>query len=197
VERPPLSLGFLASHNGTDMQAIVGEIEAERLNATANAVISNNSKAYALTFASEHTIPYYHISSQTHENPDQAITDVLLSHGVELVIFSGYMKVVKENSPLLRTYKEKIWNPHPADPQQYGGVGMYGDKVHEAVLNAGVKYTLPTIHIVSGKVDGGPILAQGQVKIRPQETIGSLKPRVQQEEIRLFLGLLKAQTASS
>lgn len=193
MERSPLRLGFLASHNGTDMQAIVGEIEAGRLNGKAEIVISNNSNSPALVFAREHNIPAFHISSKTSVNPDQKICETLLSHGVELVIFSGYMKVVDKNSPLLKEYKGRIWNPHPADTQKYPG--LWGDSVHEAVLKSGDEYTFPTIHIVNGEVDGGPILAQGKVKVEPNDTVETLKPRVQEEEIRLFLELLQAKTA--
>lgn len=188
-----LRLGFLASHNGTDMQAIVGEIEAGRLNAKACVVISNNSNSPALEFARLHNIDAKHISSKTDEKPDDAITQTLLSHGAELVIFSGYMKVVSKDSPLLQEFEGRIWNPHPADTEKYPG--LWGDSVHEAVLKSGDEYTFPTIHIVNGTVDGGPILSQGKVKINPDETVESLRPRVQEEEIRLFLELLQAKTA--
>jgi phosphoribosylglycinamide formyltransferase-1 len=194
MEKPPLSLGFLASHNGTDMQAIVGEIEAGRLNAKAEIVISNNSESPALQFAREHNIDWKHISSKTHENPDEVITKTLLSHGVELVIFSGYMKVVNENSPLLQEFEGRIWNPHPADTVRYPAI--WGDSVHEAVLSSGDKYTFPTIHIVNGTVDGGPILSQGKIKVESNDTVETLKPKVQKEEIRLFLDLLRTKTAS-
>lgn len=199
MEKKPLSLGFLASHNGTDMQAIVNEIEAGRLNAEATVVISNNSSSPALEFAKQHTpeIPSYHISSKTHENPDEEITQVLLQHGVELVICAGYMKVIKPDSPLLQEFKGRIWNAHPADTNKYGGGGMYGDRVHEAVLKSNDEYTYPTIHIITDKVDGGPILAQGEVKInRPEETVESLKPRVQAVESQLYIDLLKKSAAS-
>lgn len=96
------------------MQAIVGEIELGYLNASAEVVISNNSKVRPLEFAREHNIPAYHISSKTDEDPEERITETLLSHGVELVICSGYMKIIDENSPLLAAYEGRIWNVHPA-----------------------------------------------------------------------------------
>lgn len=188
MENHILQLGFLASHNGTDMQAIVGAIEKRELNAQAEVVISNNSKSPALEFARQHEIPSYHISSKTHENPDQIICETLLSHGVELVIFSGYMKVIEKDSPLLTSYKGRIWNPHPADTQKYPL--LWGDAVHEAVLKNHEEYTYPTIHIVESAVDKGPVLAQEKVKVEPDDTVLSLKNRVQAQEIELLVNLL-------
>ncbi len=194
MKKETLHIGFLASHNGTDMQAIVGEIEAGRLNVVASIVISNNSASPALQFAEDHNIEAKHISSKTDKDPDKTITEALLSKGVDLVIFSGYMKVLEKNSPLLKEFQGRIWNPHPADTKKYPG--LWGDSVHEAVLKSGDEFTYPTIHIVTGEVDGGPILDQGKVKIKPNETIETLRPRVQKEEILLFLELLQAETAS-
>lgn len=193
MEPSPLRLGFLASHNGTDMQAIVYEIEQNGLNATAEALITNNSKSVARLFAQEHKIPNYHISSKTHDNPNEAITEVLLHHGIELVICSGYMKSI--GGKLLGVYKDKIWNPHPADPTKYGG--LYGNAVHETVLASGDEYTFPTIHLVDEGIDTGKILAQGKVQILRDDTVETLKSRVQKEEISLFLNLLHSQTTSS
>ncbi len=196
MELPPIRLGFLASHNGTDMRAIVRKIKAGDLIAKAEVVISNNSTAPALEFAHEHHIPGFHISSKTHENPDQEIVGTLLQHGVELVICAGYMKVIQPDSPLLKTFKGKLWNAHPADTKKYGGVGMYGERVHQAVLDSDDKYTYPTIHVITGKVDGGPILAQGKVEIdRPHETVETLKPKVQAIESQLYIDLLNQQVA--
>lgn len=192
MEHSPLRLGFLASHNGTDMRAVVEEIRDINLNATAEVVISNNSTSPALAYAREKEIDAIHISSKTHANPDEAIVHALLSRGVELVIFSGYMKVLQEDSPILLAYPGKIWNPHPADTKKYPG--LWGDSIHEKVLFSGDEYTFPTIHIVTGTVDGGPILAQGKIKVEPDDTVATLKPRVQKEEIRLFLDLLKSRS---
>ncbi|MFS8159461.1 MAG: formyltransferase family protein, partial [Candidatus Roizmanbacteria bacterium] len=115
MENPQLAIGFLASHNGTDAQAIVGQIEAGKLNARAGTLISNNSREGAALFAKDpiHNMNFHHVSSITHENPDAAMAEILLQEGVELVICSGFMKPI--GPILLATYPNNIWNPHPAD----------------------------------------------------------------------------------
>lgn len=188
MEKSPFRVGFMASHNGTDFQAIVQNIEEGNLNITPAALITNNSKSEARKFAIEHKVPDYHVSTKTHEDPDSAIVSILLKNGVELVIFSGYMKILDKDSPLLKTYKEKIWNPHPADPKKYPG--LWGDAVHEAVLKAGDEFTFPTIHLVDEGTDTGEILKQGKVPVLPNDTVDKLRSRVQKKEISLILSLL-------
>ncbi len=185
-----MRLGFLASRNGTDMQAIIQEIEQGRLNATAEVIISNNSKSPALQFAQdpEHNIPSCHISSVTSPTPDLAIVQTLQKHGVNLLVLSGYMKrlgvEVYGAIPTL--------NVHPADTKKYGGEGMYGDRVHEAVLASGDEFTYPTIHVVESDVmDEGRILAQGKVEVLPNDTVETLRPRVQTQEKVLYIGVLQ------
>lgn len=192
MEQQTLRLGFLASHNGTDMKAIVSEIEAGRLEALPAIVVSNNSNAQALKFAREHNIPAKHISSKTDENPDEAISSVLLENGVEIVILSGYMKIFKENSPVLKEFEGRIWNVHPADPEKYGG--YWGDALFEKLLESGDEFAEPVVHEAIWPVDSGKVLARGKVKILPN-TQESLKSDIQKEESRLFIELIQKKIA--
>ena len=182
-----MRLGFLASRNGTDMQAIIQEIEQKHLNATAEVIISNNSNAPALQFARDHEIPSYHISSVTSPTPDLVIVQTLQKHGVSLLVLSGYMKRLgSEVYGAIPTL-----NVHPADTKKYGGEGMFGDRVHEAVLASGDQFTYPTIHVVESDVmDEGRILAQGKVEVLPNDTVETLTPRVQEVEKVLYIGIL-------
>lgn len=182
-----MRLGFLASRNGTDMQAIIEAIDRDELSARATVIISNNSKSPALAFGRRLNIPSFHISSLTDLDPDAKMATTLLRHHVNLVLLSGYMKRLGDD-----VYKHiPTLNAHPADTKKYGGEGMFGDRVHEAVLASGDKFTYPTIHVVESDVmDEGRILAQGKVEVLPDDTVETLRPRVQTEEKVLYIGVL-------
>jgi phosphoribosylglycinamide formyltransferase-1 len=178
-----MNLGFLASHHGTTMQAVLDACRTGRLGAKPCVVISNNRDAEALARAARHGIAHYHLSAATHPDPaalDAAIVDVLARHDVELVVLAGYMK--KLGPAALARYRRRILNTHPALLPRFGGQGMYGLRVHEAVLAAGERETGVTIHVVDADYDTGPIVAQCRVPVRPDDTPASLAERVQARE---------------
>jgi phosphoribosylglycinamide formyltransferase 1 len=177
------NLGFLASHNGSDMLAIITACKTGVLNAKPVAVISNNGDSGALLKAKQESIPYYHLSSKTHQAPeelDAAILSALVSNKVSLVILAGYMR--KIGAPTLRHYQGRILNIHPALLPKYGGEGMYGIRVHQAVLAAGEKETGVTIHLADKDYDRGTIIAQSKVPVLPGDTAEILSNRVLERE---------------
>jgi phosphoribosylglycinamide formyltransferase-1 len=177
------NLGFLASHNGSDMQAIITACKAGVLKARPVAVISNNGDSGALLKAKQEGIPYYHLSTKTHPAPeelDSAILNAFISNQVSLVILAGYMR--KLGVQTLRHYKRRIINIHPALLPKYGGEGMYGIRVHQAVLAAGEKETGVTIHLADEDYDHGTIIAQSRVPILPEDTAEILSIRVLERE---------------
>lgn len=186
-----LRLGFLASHGGSNMQAIIDACKSGRLDAKPSVVISNNSDSMALQRAKNEGIPHYHISSVTHPGPleDEEILRVLQRHGVDTVILAGYMK--KLGPATLQAYRGRILNIHPALLPKFGGKGMYGKRVHEAVLASGDKVTGVTIHIVDEHYDAGPIIAQCQVPVLPGDTADSLAERVLRHEHVLYAETLQ------
>jgi phosphoribosylglycinamide formyltransferase-1 len=186
-----LHLGFLASHGGSNMQAIIDACKAGRLDAKPCVVISNNSEAMALQRAKDEGIPHYHISGATHPGPleDEEILRALKRHGVDTVILAGYMKML--GPATLRAYRGRILNIHPALLPKFGGKGMYGKRVHEAVLAAGEKVSGVTIHIVDERYDAGPIIAQRQVPVLPGDTADSLAERVLKHEHILYAETLQ------
>lgn len=188
----PLKLGFLASHNGTNMQAIIDACNEGRLDAEPCVVISNNSKSGALQCASREGIPGYHLSGKAHPEPeelDKAILNTFKDHNVNLVILAGYMKKI---GPLtLAAYRGRILNIHPALLPKFGGKGMYGSYVHEAVLRAAEKITGVTIHIVDEKYDHGPIIAQTEMPLLEDDTVDSLSARVLTREHEFFAETLQ------
>lgn len=187
-----INLGFLASFRGTNMQAIVDACKAGRLAANPVVVISNNGEAKALERAMAEGIPGYHIGSAAFPDPDaldRLITNTLLEHEAELVILAGYMK--KIGPYLLETYQGRILNVHPSLLPRFGGRGMYGRHVHEAVIAAGEKESGATIHLVVGEYDTGPILAQRKLTVQEQDTPEMLAERILPVEHELYVDTIR------
>lgn len=188
----PLNLGFFASHDGTNMQAIIDACKKGQLNAKPCVVISNNGDSGALQRAEKEGIPHYHLSSKTHPDfaeLDKAILDALKKHNVNLVILAGYMK--KLGVKTLEAYKGKTLNIHPALLPKFGGKGMYGRYVHEAVLATGEKVTGVTVHIVTEEYDSGPIINQCEMPVYENDTVDTLSARVLEREHTFFVETLQ------
>jgi phosphoribosylglycinamide formyltransferase-1 len=188
---PVLRIGLLASHGGSNLGAIVAACHEGRIGAEPVVVIGNNSDAFALERARRAGIPVYHLSSRTHPDPavlDAAIADALTRYGVDLVALAGYMK--RLGPRVLDRWRGRIINVHPSLLPEFGGQGMYGARVHEAVLAAGVPVTGVTIHLVTEEYDQGPALAQRQVPVLPGDTADSLAARVLPEEHALYVETL-------
>jgi phosphoribosylglycinamide formyltransferase 1 len=187
----PLSIGVLASHEGTTLQAILDACAENRIAARVVAVISNNGGSGALRRARAAGADALHLSGKTHPGPgelDSAMTEALATRGVEVVMLAGYMK--KLEAGLLSRYRGRILNTHPALLPKFGGHGMYGMHVHEAVLRAGERESGPSVHLVDGEYDTGPVLAQATVPVEPSDTPDTLAARVQERERRLVVEVL-------
>lgn len=186
----PLRLGVLASRNGSSLRAVVAAIEAGTLSAEARLVVSNNQKAAALAFAAEHAIPALHIATQADpEAADARLCAALEDAGVELVILSGYLR--RLGPKVLGRYRNRVLNIHPGPLPQFGGEGMYGRRVHEAIVAAGVEASAATIHLVDEEYDRGPILAARDVPLIPGETAESLEAKVTAMEPGFFVETLR------
>jgi phosphoribosylglycinamide formyltransferase-1 len=188
----PPRLGFLASHNGTNMRAVVAACRDGRLGASPALLISNNRDSAALTWAADNGLTHLHISAKSagsEEAADAAIAEALAAHRVDLVILAGYMR--KLGPRTLKAFSRRILNAHPALLPKFGGQGMYGVHVHTAVLNAGEAETGATIHLVDEVYDHGAVLAQAKVPVLPGDTPESLAARVQAREQELFPDVLR------
>lgn len=182
-----MNLAFLASHGGSNMQAIVDSIKCGNLSAKPVLMITNNSTAKAMDRAKKEGIPCVHMSSQTQPDPellDKEILECLQKHQTDLVILAGYMKKIGDLT--LQGFKGRILNIHPALLPEFGGKGMYGGRVHEAVLAAGAKESGPTVHLVDEKYDHGPILAQTKIPVYSDDTPETLAERVLIEEHKIY-----------
>ncbi len=185
-----ISLGFIASGNGTSLRAIVAAIEAGELAARAALVVSNKKDSASLAFARDHGIAARWIP--TVGDPQTADTDLALAlgdAGVDLVVLSGYLRKLGPN--VLTAYENRILNIHPALLPKFGGEGMYGRRVHEAVLAAGETVTGATVHLVDGQYDYGAIVAQVSVVIQLGDTAEIIEAKVMGVEPGLFLDTLR------
>lgn len=186
-----LRIGALSSHEGTTLQAILDACASGALAAQVVAVVSNNSESGALRRARAAGAAPVHLSSKTHPEPaalDAAITRALLERGVEVVMLAGYMK--KLGPDLLAQYRGRILNTHPSLLPKFGGHGMYGIRVHEAVLQAGETQSGSSMHLVDAEYDTGRVLSQVRVPVEPGDTPQSLAARVQEHERRLVVQVL-------
>ena len=175
-----LRLGILASTRATDMEAIVSAINSKKLSAVISVVISNKADSYALERAKNHNIKATFIESKRKEREqfDNEVAKVLEQNKVDLILLIGYMRFL---SPwFVKRYKNRIMNIHPSLLPKYAG-GMDKD-VHKEVLKNKEKTTGATLHFVDEGKDTGPIILQKEVKIENNETIDSLKEKVQKAE---------------
>ncbi len=187
-----LQLGFLASHRGTNMQAILDACKTGRLQARPRVAISNNSDSGVLQRARKAGVPSAHLSTYTHPEPgalDRAILALLQEYGVEVVCLAGYMKRLGPRT--LAAYRGRVLNIHPSLLPKFGGQGFYGEVVHRAVLAAGERETGATVHLVDEEYDQGPVLDQIQVPVEPDDSVKTLSARVLQQEHRLYVRTLQ------
>ena len=190
--RRHLRLGILASHAGTTMQAIIDACLQGRLHVEVRVVIGNNSRSGALARARAHGIPTAHLSGVTHPKPDdldRAIMETLTDHDIEVVALAGYMK--RMGPLVLSRYRGRLLNTHPALLPKFGGQGMYGDRVHEAVLAAGEGVSGASVHLVEGDYDTGPVLSQVEVPVLEGDTLETLRDRVQAAEREHYVEVLE------
>ncbi len=185
-----LKLGFLASNNGSGMRAIVQAIESGVLNAEPRILVTNRRGVPALDFAAEHAVPNRVIATLPDpEAADAALADALRSAGVEIVILSGYLR--KLGPRTLAAFPNRILNIHPALLPRFGGQGMYGRRVHEAVAAAGAGVTGASVHLVDGEYDQGPVIASRSVTLAPGDDPETIERKVTAVEPGLFVDTLR------
>lgn len=187
-----LPVGVFASGRGSNFQAILKAIDEQRLDARIALLISNNKDAGALDIARETGIPTAVISKPAFPSRDEFIQAMLRSlqeHGVDTIVLAGYMKKIPPE--VVTAYRNRILNIHPALLPSFGGKGMYGHHVHEAVLEAGCKVSGVTVHIVDEVYDRGPIVAQRSVPVEEGDKSEDLAARVLKVEHQLYAEALQ------
>jgi phosphoribosylglycinamide formyltransferase 1 len=178
-----MNIGVLASHEGTTLQSVLDACSEGRIAGRVTLVVSNNSGSGALRRARQAGVTVAHLSSTTHPEPgalDLAIRNALGAASVDLVLLAGYMK--KLGPMTIEAFKGRILNTHPALLPKFGGQGMYGDRVFEAVIAAGETESGVSIHLVDGAFDNGRVVRQCQVPVFPGDSIETLKARIRTRE---------------
>ena len=178
-----LKLAVLVSGGGTNLQAIIDGIDAGLItNTSIEVVISNNKNAYALTRAANHHIPAKAISPKDFETRDEfneALFCALCEQEIDLIVLAGCLVVIPEK--IIKHFRNRIINIHPALIPSFCGTGYYGLKVHEKALERGVKVTGATVHFVDEGTDTGPIILQKAVEVKEGDTPKELQLRVMEE----------------
>ncbi|MBD3391327.1 MAG: phosphoribosylglycinamide formyltransferase [Chitinivibrionales bacterium] len=168
-----------ASGGGTNFQTLLDRKDAGNLHVEFVLMVGNNSTAKAFERARAHGIPAVHIAPSHFDSPGRytrRLMEVLDEHSVELILLAGYMKMVP--GELVRVYRNRIINIHPALLPAFGGKGLYGTRVHQAVLDYGAKLTGVTVHFVDEEYDHGPVILQQAVEVRDDDDADSLAARV-------------------
>ena len=184
----PLQIAVFASGRGSNFLAIHDAITSGTIrNAAIVVVVSNNSDAGALAAARERGISALHISSRQFDDVRAFRAGLLAAlerHGVNFIALAGYMK--KVDAEIVRAYRHRIVNIHPALLPAFGGPGMYGMHVHDAVIASGARESGATVHLVDEEYDRGAIVLQERVAIAEGETSESLAAKVLAVEHALY-----------
>lgn len=177
-----LNIVVLISGHGSNLQAIINAIDSGQLNAHISAIICNKANAAGLERARTHNIPAYLLQkhkSQTSEEYDLRLQEVLNNLKPDLVVLAGFMRILSKN--LVNQFKGKIINIHPSLLPKYRGLST-----HERVLNAGDDTHGCSVHFVTPDLDGGPVIAQASFEIASKDNINSLSAKVQLLEHKLY-----------
>lgn len=153
-------------------------------------MVSNNKGAAALDWAREAGVPAMAIPTQADpEAADARLAEALTAHGVDLLVLSGYLR--RLGPMTLGRYAGRVLNIHPGPLPEFGGEGMYGRRVHEAVIAAGAAQSGICIHVVDEEYDRGPVVARKSVPVAPGDTAETLESRVRAEEPGFFVETLR------
>lgn len=194
-----INIGVLASTKASDLQSVIDAIEAKNLDVKISVVISDKKDAYALERARKHNIEAVFIDAKAEDLMkiedkeerriafDTKVSEVLDKHKVDLILAIGYMRIISKW--FVDKYKNKIMNIHPSLLPAFAG-GMDKD-VHAEVLKLGIKETGCTLHFVDESVDKGPIILQKKVPIEKDETVETLKEKVQKAEQEVIIRAIK------
>lgn len=187
---------MFASGRGTNFQAILEGIKAGRIDAKIVCVISDHARPPVFEIARSSGIPTHWINrKQFSDAADYGdfLLNLLASYEVDVILLAGYLKLIP--APVVQRYRYAIINIHPALLPNFGGKGFYGERVHQAVLESGVKITGVTIHFVDEHYDQGTVIVQEKVPVLEGDTPATLAKRVLAVEHRLFHEVVAAYCA--
>lgn len=183
---PKLKLAILGSTRGTSMQAIIDAINQQQLDAHIELVLSNKAEAPILARAQAQQLKAVFIAAPDRQEFETNLSVLLQAHEIDLVLLIGFMRILSPS--FVRQWANKVLNVHPSLLPQFAGLNDIA--VHQAVLASGQRYSGCTVHYVTAEVDKGPILMQQQCLVAPNETVESLKAKVQVLEGRALFAAI-------
>jgi len=182
-----MKIGVLISGNGSNLQTLIDKIADGYIAGQIAVVVSNRSAAFGLERARLRGIPAFFVSRKAYISDhefDCRILDILDEHHVDLVVLAGYLRIL---SPIfINRFRHRIINIHPALIPAFCGMGFYGEKVHQAVIDYGAKITGATVHFVDEGADTGPIIIQETLPVLPNDTAETLQKKVLVIEHRIL-----------
>lgn len=173
-----LNIGVLISGGGTNLQAIIDASESGEINGAVKVVISNKINAYGLERAKNHNI------RSIYETDEDKIIEILKENKIDVVVLAGYLKIISPK--FVNEFRNKMINIHPSLIPSFCGTGFYGQRVHQAVIDYGVKVTGATVHFVDEGADTGPIIMQDVVEVDKNDDAKSLAKKVLEVEHRIL-----------
>jgi len=185
IGKPPLRLAVLLSGNGTTLQNLIDHIEAGQLHARIVVVIGSRLDAYGLERAKRHHLEAICLPRRGYADADaygQELTATLDRYAPELIVLAGFLHLFR----FARHYRGRVLNIHPSLVPAFSGKGFYGQRVHQAALEYGVKVSGCTVHFADQEYDHGPIVLQRAVPVLDDDTPQTLAQRVFQEECQAY-----------
>lgn len=180
-------LVVFASGSGTNFQSLIDAIEKGELSATINGLITDKADIGSIDRANDHNIPHKVIAPSDFNSESEfadALVQQLEAWNADLIILAGYLKKIPLQ--VIETYKNRILNIHPSLLPKYGGKGFYGLNVHKAVIENREPVSGCTVHLVNEEFDKGPILAQTEVPVEPNDSPEKLAARILKQEHKLL-----------
>lgn len=184
-------IAFLLSGSGSTLRNLIQQIERGAVPGQVVVVISDRTGVGGIDIAREHGIPAAFVERRVHRGPSAystALGEALRPHQPDLVVSGGFLTIYDVPAG----FEGRMINVHPSLLPAFGGRGMWGHHVHEAVLARGCRVSGCTVHYVNDDVDGGPIIEQAVVDVLPEDTADSLAARVQEAERRLYPECIRA-----
>ncbi len=182
------TITIFASGKGSNAEALIKHFENSEAIQVA-LIVTNNPKAGVIAIANRYQIPVQIISNEDLQQPNQLL-QTLQHFKTDYIVLAGFLRKIP--GLLIQAFPNKIINIHPALLPRFGGKGMYGDKVHEAVLQAQEKATGITIHFVNEHYDEGQIIFQAETALTENDTVATVRAKVQALEHKHFAKIVES-----
>lgn len=176
-------VAIFASGTGSNADRILDFLTEKQSDLQIACFLTNKKEAGIYQVAKKHQVPIHYFSNEEFKVSTPVLT-FLQQQNIEWIVLAGFLRKIE--SPLIQTFENKIFNLHPSLLPKYGGKGMYGSKVHKAVIEAGEKESGISIHLVNNEFDKGEILFQAKCELESGQTVEELSEKIQKLEHEFF-----------